>query len=127
MMVSTGFHQLVARVRGLEHRSQRAEEDITSIIDTVVETGEDVKVLKRDVKWLKREVHETRTDVAQLKHATLENRKDIQMLKSNVGILKTDVGSLKTGIDWLKRATQALLDHNGVQIGDAIGAVEHDD
>src|SRR5690349_6720307 len=98
MTVVTTFDQLVARVRGLEHRSQRAEEDIASIIDTVVETGEDVKVLKHDVKWLKREMRESRDDIDSLKSDMRENRGDVAVLKDDVG--------------WLKQATQALLDHN---------------
>jgi hypothetical protein len=54
-MVTT-FADLEARVRGVESRTQRAEEDITAIISTVVETRDDVKRLKRDVNWLKRAV-----------------------------------------------------------------------
>jgi uncharacterized coiled-coil protein SlyX len=54
-MVTT-FADMEARVRELESRTQRAEEDITAIISTVIETRDDVKRLKRDVKWLKRAV-----------------------------------------------------------------------
>jgi uncharacterized coiled-coil protein SlyX len=54
--VATTFADLEARVRGLESRAQRAEEDITAIISTVVETRDDVKSMKDDVKWLKRAV-----------------------------------------------------------------------
>ncbi len=64
-MVTT-FADLEARVRGLESRAQRAEEDITAIIGTVIETRDDVK--------------------------------------------------------WLKRAVQALLDHNGIGVDGAAGA-----
>jgi uncharacterized coiled-coil protein SlyX len=64
--VVTTFADLEARVRGLESRAQRAEEDITAIIGTVIETRDDVK--------------------------------------------------------WLKRAVQALLDHDGVGIDGAAGA-----
>jgi hypothetical protein len=48
--LATTFADLEARVRGLESRAQRAEEDITAIISTVIETRD-------DVKWLKRAVH----------------------------------------------------------------------
>jgi len=48
--VATTFADLEARVRGLESRAQRAEEDITAIISTVIETRD-------DVRWLKRAVH----------------------------------------------------------------------
>ncbi len=63
-MVTT-FADLEARVRGLESRAQRAEEDVTAIIGTVSETRDDVR--------------------------------------------------------WLKRAVQALLDHNGVEVDGAAG------
>lgn len=54
--MTTTFADLEARVRGLESRAQRAEEDITAIITTVVETRDDVKTLTHDVTWLKRAV-----------------------------------------------------------------------
>lgn len=50
--MATTFADLEARVRGLESRAQRAEEDITAIIGTVIETRDDVKWLKRAVQAL---------------------------------------------------------------------------
>lgn len=50
--MATTFADLQARVRGLESRTQRAEEDITAIISTVTETRDDVKWLKRGVQAL---------------------------------------------------------------------------
>jgi hypothetical protein len=50
--MATTFADLEARVRGLESRAQRAEEDITAIITTVVETRDDVKWLKLAVQAL---------------------------------------------------------------------------
>jgi uncharacterized coiled-coil protein SlyX len=50
--MATTFADLEARVRGLESRAQRAEEDITAIIGTVIETRDDVKWLKRAVRAL---------------------------------------------------------------------------
>jgi uncharacterized coiled-coil protein SlyX len=47
---------LQARVRGLEARSGRAEEDITAIIDTVVRTHDKVETLTTDVTWVKQAV-----------------------------------------------------------------------
>jgi hypothetical protein len=47
--MATTFADLEARMRGLESRTQRAEEDITAIITTVIETRDDVKWLKRAV------------------------------------------------------------------------------
>jgi uncharacterized coiled-coil protein SlyX len=47
--MATTFADLEARIRGLESRAQRTEEDITAIIGTVIET-------RGDVKWLKRAV-----------------------------------------------------------------------
>lgn len=45
--MATTFADLEARVRGVESRIQRAEEDVTAIITTVIETRDDVKWLKR--------------------------------------------------------------------------------
>jgi len=50
--MATTFADLEARVRGLESRAQRAEEDVTAIIGTVIETRDDVKWLKRGVQAL---------------------------------------------------------------------------
>ncbi len=50
--MATTFADLEARVRGLESRAQQAEEDITAIIGTVVETRDDVRWLKRAVQAL---------------------------------------------------------------------------
>lgn len=50
--MATTFADLEARVRGLESRMQRAEEDVTAIITTVIETRDDVKWLKRAVQAL---------------------------------------------------------------------------
>jgi uncharacterized coiled-coil protein SlyX len=50
--VPTTFADLEARVRGLESRTQRAEEDVTAIVTTVVETREDVAWLRRAVQAL---------------------------------------------------------------------------
>jgi uncharacterized coiled-coil protein SlyX len=52
VQMATTFADLEARVRGLESRAQRAEEDITAIISTVIETRDDVKWLKRAVQAL---------------------------------------------------------------------------
>ncbi|GAA5037815.1 hypothetical protein [Actinopolymorpha pittospori] len=48
----TNFAELEARVRGLESRVQRTEEDAAAIITTVSETREDVRWLKRAVQVL---------------------------------------------------------------------------
>ena len=50
--MATTFADLEARVRGLESRAQRAEEDITAVISTVIETRNDVKWLKSAVRAL---------------------------------------------------------------------------
>jgi len=50
--MATTFADLEARVRGLESRTQRAEEDVTAIVTTVVEIRDDVKWLKRAVGML---------------------------------------------------------------------------
>ena len=48
-VMATTFADLEARVRGLESRAQRTEEDVTAIVTTVVEIRDDVKWLKRAV------------------------------------------------------------------------------
>jgi hypothetical protein len=45
--MATTFPDLEARVRGLESRTQRTEEDVTAIVTTVVEIRDNVKWLKR--------------------------------------------------------------------------------
>jgi uncharacterized coiled-coil protein SlyX len=50
--MATTFADLEARVRGLESRAQRAEEDVTAIISTVIETRDDVRWLKHAVQAL---------------------------------------------------------------------------
>ncbi|MBP2322415.1 putative coiled-coil protein SlyX [Kibdelosporangium banguiense] len=50
--MATTFADLEARVRGLESRAQRVEEDVTAIITTVIETRDDVRWLKRAVQAL---------------------------------------------------------------------------
>jgi uncharacterized coiled-coil protein SlyX len=50
--VATTFADLEARVRGLESRAQRTEEDMTALITTVIETRADVRWLKRAVQAL---------------------------------------------------------------------------
>ena len=47
--MATTFADLEARVRGLESRTQRAEEDITAIVGTVVATRDDVKWPRRAI------------------------------------------------------------------------------
>jgi uncharacterized coiled-coil protein SlyX len=47
--MATTFADLEARVRGLESRTQRTEEDVTAIVTTVVEIRDDVRWLKRAV------------------------------------------------------------------------------
>jgi uncharacterized coiled-coil protein SlyX len=50
--VATTFADLEARVRGLESRAQRTEEDMTALITTVIETRADMRWLKRAVQAL---------------------------------------------------------------------------
>ncbi|WP_130344107.1 hypothetical protein [Herbihabitans rhizosphaerae] len=50
--MATTFADLEARVRGLESRAQRVEEDVTAIVTTVVETRDEVRWLRRAVEAL---------------------------------------------------------------------------
>lgn len=75
----TTFADLEARVRGLESRAARNEEDVTAIITTVVETREDVRDLKDDVGGLKDDVGGLKDDVGWLKRG-------VQALLDNAGV-----------------------------------------
>ena len=77
--MATTFADLEARVRGLESRAERAEEDITAIIGTVIETRDDVKTLKDDVTSLK-------VDVKSLKDDTKWLKRGVQALLDHDGI-----------------------------------------
>lgn len=61
--MATTFSDLEARVRGLEARALRTEEDVTAIVTTVIETRD-------DVRWLRQAVQ------ALLDHAGLESPPD---------------------------------------------------
>lgn len=50
--MSTTFADLEVRLRGTESRLQRAEEDITASVTTVVETRDDVRWLRQAVQAL---------------------------------------------------------------------------
>jgi hypothetical protein len=50
--VRSGFAELEGRVRRLESQAQPAQEDVTAIVATVVETRDDVRWLKRAVRLL---------------------------------------------------------------------------
>jgi hypothetical protein len=50
--VATTFADLEARVRGVESRTQRAEEDVTAIVTTMIDIRDDVRWLKRAVQTL---------------------------------------------------------------------------
>lgn len=50
--MATTSADLEARVRGVESRLNRAKEDVTALIGTVVETRDDVQWLKRAVAAL---------------------------------------------------------------------------
>jgi len=63
--VATTFADLEARVRGLESRAQRAEEDITAITGTVIETRDDVRWLKRAAQALLDHAGTTVTDAGE--------------------------------------------------------------
>jgi uncharacterized coiled-coil protein SlyX len=50
--MATTFADLEARIRGVESRVQRSEEDVTAIVTTVVEIRDDVRWLKRAMQGL---------------------------------------------------------------------------
>jgi hypothetical protein len=142
--VATTFAELVARVHGVESRTQRADEDITALITSVVEIREDVSwtkkalaaltddvaglsgdvavlkgdvgVLKGDVGVLKGDVGVLKGDVGVLKGDVGVLKGDVAVLKGDVGVLKGDVGVLKGGMRWTTRALDALLAAQGVSL-----------
>ena len=79
---------LESRVSTLESRQQRSDEDTATLIDTVLETREDVKTLRLDVSRL---------------------RLDVDGVARKLRVLQNDV-------DWLKRGVRALLTHQGLTV-----------
>jgi hypothetical protein len=100
--VATTFAELVARVHGVESRTQRADEDITALITSVVE-------IREDVSWTKKALAALTDDVAGLSG-------DVAVLKGDVAVLKGDVAGLKGGMRWTTRALDALLAAQGVSV-----------
>jgi hypothetical protein len=142
--VATTFAELVARVHGVESRTQRADEDITALITSVVEIREDVSwtkkalaaltddvaglsgnvaglsgdvaVLKGDVAVLKGDMAVLKGDMAGLKGDTAVLKGDMAGLSGDVAVLKGDVAGLKGGMRWTTRALDALLAAQGVSV-----------
>jgi len=98
--MARSFADLEARLRGVESRSERAEEDITSIITTVVETSEDVQALKSDVTELKVQV------------TTLDSK--VTTLDSKVTALDSKVTALDEKADYLSNGMRLLLERQGL-------------
>jgi hypothetical protein len=96
-------------------RSQRADEDVTAVISTVVEIHE-------DVFWMKNKLAAVSGDVAMLSGDVAMLKSDVAGLKSDVATLKGDVAGLSDGARWTKRALSALLAAQGVSV-----APDHDD
>jgi hypothetical protein len=121
--VATTFAELVARVHGVESRTQRADEDITALITSVVEIREDVSWTKKalaaltdDVAGLSGNVAGLSGDVAVLKGDTAVLKGDMAGLSGDVAVLKGDVAGLKGGMRWTTRALDALLAAQGVSV-----------
>jgi prophage DNA circulation protein len=128
--VATTFAELVARVHGVESRTQRADEDITALITSVVEIREDVSWTKKalaaltddvaglsgNVAGLSGNVAGLSGDVAVLKGDTAVLKGDMAGLSGDVAVLKGDVAGLKGGMRWTTRALDALLAAQGVSV-----------
>jgi uncharacterized protein YoxC len=107
--VATTFAELVARVHGVESRTQRADEDITALITSVVE-------IREDVSWTKKALAALTDDVAGLSGNVAGLSGDVAVLKGDVAVLKGDVAGLKGGMRWTTRALDALLAAQGVSV-----------
>jgi chromosome segregation ATPase len=86
---------LESRVGTLEARLQRSDEDLTSIMDTVLDTREDVKILRRDVGRL---------------------RLDFEGLIRKVLVVQKDVEGLTRKADTLQRGVDAIVAHLGLTV-----------
>lgn len=86
---------LESRVATLEARQQRTDEDLTSIMDTVLDTREDVKILRRDVNRL---------------------RLDFDGMMRKISVVQNDVERLTRNVDTLQRGMNAILAHLGLTI-----------
>jgi hypothetical protein len=86
---------LETRVAVLEARQQRTDEDLTSIMDTVLDTREDVKILRRDVGRL---------------------RLDFDGMMRKLAVVQNDVEGLKRKADTLQLGVNAILAHLGLTI-----------
>jgi chromosome segregation ATPase len=86
---------LESRVALLEARQQRTDEDLTSIMDTVLDTREDVKILRRDVGRL---------------------RLDFDGVMRKLGVVQNDVERLTRKADQLQRGVDAIVAHLGLTV-----------
>jgi chromosome segregation ATPase len=137
---------LEARVERLESRMTRHDEDLPSVMSTVMATRDAVTalqrgqhVIRREVTGLKDDLHSlgvrvgmVRENVEVLQQDVLELKQDVGDLKTDVGHLKSDVGGLKTDVSglktdvsglktdvgWLKQAMGAVVTHLGVAVSE---------
>jgi chromosome segregation ATPase len=86
---------LETRVAVLEGRQQRTDEDLTSIMDTVLDTREDVRILRRDVGRL---------------------RLDFDGMMRKLAVVQNDVEGLKRKADTLQLGVSAILAHLGLTV-----------
>jgi len=86
---------LDSRVTMLESRQQRTDEDLTSIMDTVLDTREDVKILRRDVNRL---------------------RLDFDGMMRKLVVVQNDVERVDRKVDTLQRGMNAIIAHLGLTI-----------
>jgi predicted nucleic acid-binding Zn-ribbon protein len=105
--MTTSSASLEPRVRKLETRQERTDEDMKAFVDTAVETREDVKALRADVTGLKQDVTGLKQDVTGLKQ-------DVAGLTQRVEALQQDVGGLKQDVGWLKQGMTVLLARQGL-------------
>jgi hypothetical protein len=86
---------LETRVAALEARQQRTEEDLTSIMDTVLDTREDVRILRRDVGRL---------------------RLDFDGMMRKLVVVQNDVEGMGRKVDRMERGIDAIVAHLGLTV-----------
>ena len=86
---------LETRVATLEARQQRTDEDLTSIMDTVLDTREDVKILRRDVGRL---------------------RLDFDGMMRKLVVVQNDVEGMRRKVDRMERGIDAIVAHLGLTV-----------
>lgn len=96
------FADLEARVRGLESRADRNEEDITALITTSSETLTRVRRVETRVTRMDKRLENVETE--------------LEGVKAELGGVKTQVGGLDARVRRVERGVDAIAEHLGVRV-----------